>query len=131
MNLLTEEIRLVRQKNLGPLDFSEIEDQRRNLLGSRARRVSEAVEEITERSCLLDDVVQDFLLIRLEREARDLCLPFLEIFKLRPCSVARDLSAPVTDRTSVFVKFLDFPPSDFQTFAVIPIRQALVTSLDE
>lgn len=60
------------------------------------------------------------LLIRLEREARNLGLPLEEIFKFWASSISRDLLSPIADRTSIFVALLDFAPSNFQAFAMVP-----------
>lgn len=48
MNLLPEEIGLVREKDLGPFNLPQIKDQGWNLLRRRASSIGEALEEVAE-----------------------------------------------------------------------------------
>ena len=47
-------------------------------------------------------------------------MPSLEVFKFRSGCIARDLDPVVTDRTCVFLVVFDFPPSDLETFSMVP-----------
>lgn len=120
VNFLSEEVRLIGKQNFGPLYLAQIKYQGRHLLRGRASSVTKAVEKITEGSCLVHDAVKNLFLIWLEREARYLSLPILEIFKLWACSVTGNLLAPITNRACILVEFLDLAARDFQTFAMIP-----------
>lgn len=70
--------------------------------------------------CLGDDLFKDFFLLWLEWEVWDLALPLSKILKLRTSSISRDLDAPVADRTSISLCFLDFTTCDLQTLSMIP-----------
>lgn len=122
VDLLPEQIRLIRQKNLGSLNLTQIEDQGRDFFSSSARSIGKPLQEIAERCRLVQDTLKDLLLIRLEREARYLGLPLEEIFKFWASSISGDLLSPIADRTSVFVALLDFAPSNFQAFAMVPSK---------
>lgn len=75
MDLLSEEVGFVRQQDLRAFYLSEIEYQCGNLLSRGACGVGEAMEEVSETNCLINDVVQGLFLIRLERQACDFGLP--------------------------------------------------------
>lgn len=126
MDLLSEEIRFIGQKNFGTLDLSQIENQRGNFLGGCARGIRETLEEISERSRLADDAIQDLFLVRLEREGGDLGLPVLQVLQLRTGCIARNLLSPIANRTRVFVELLNFAPSNLKAFTMVPKNLLLV-----
>lgn len=69
---------------------------------------------------VVDDAREEVFLVGLEGERFDLVLPLDQVFELGARGVARDLDAPVTDGTGVFLVLLDFAPRDLEAFAVVP-----------
>lgn len=76
---------------------------------------------VAEVLSVVDDTSQHVFFFWLERQYLDFVLPLNEVFKLGPSGVARNLDAPVTYWTSVFLIFFYLATRDFETFAVIPV----------
>jgi hypothetical protein len=79
VDLLSEEVRLEGQENLGSFDFAKVEYQSGHFLGGCAGSICEAMKEIAKGRCLVDDALQNFFLFRLERQSCDLRVPILKI----------------------------------------------------
>jgi hypothetical protein len=112
MDLLTEKVCLVRQQDFCALDLSEIKNKRRNLFVGCASRIGKTLKKVTKGSGLIYDIVENVFFIGLKWQGQSFCLPFLQVFEFRTSGITRDLSAPVTNRTGVLVKFLDFASRD-------------------
>lgn len=120
MDLLTEEVGFISEKNFSSLNLPQIEYQCRNFLRGGASSIGEALQKIPEGSSLIDYVLQNLFFVGLERQVWDFSLPIQEIFNLWASGVARYLSAPITDWARILVELLDLTSSDLQALAMVP-----------
>jgi hypothetical protein len=67
MDFLPEEICLKGEKNFGAFNFAQVENQGGHFLSCSASSISEAMQEVTERSSLVDDALKNLFFLRLER----------------------------------------------------------------
>lgn len=117
---MTQEIGLVGKKDVGTLDLSEVEAERSDLVWRNCQGVDVWTDVVSESLSRLDDACEGLFFLGLERKGFQLVLPGNELFELGARSIARNLQTPVTDRTSVFVVFLDLAACDFETFSMVP-----------
>jgi hypothetical protein len=120
MNLLSEEVGLECQENLGALNLAQVEYQSGHLFRCCAGSIGETMQEIAESSRLVDNAFENFFLFRLEGQSCDFRVPILEILQLGASSIAGNLLSPIADWASVLVKLLNFAARNLQTFAMIP-----------
>lgn len=123
IQLLPEEVRFVREENVGSLNLSKVEPLRRDLLVriDKIVRVDEGSNKTTEILGSIDNTRQALFLVGLKGQLGNLCLPGLEILQLWACRIAGNLDTPITNRTCIVLVFLVFTTSNFQALAMIPV----------
>jgi hypothetical protein len=67
MNFLPEKVCLKGEKNFSTFDFAQVEYQGRDFLGCSASSIREAMQEIAERSSLVDNTLENLFFLGLER----------------------------------------------------------------
>ena len=120
MELLTEEVGLMRKQNLSAFDLAKIEALGGDFFRCDHHWIGVGLHELFELLAGGDDLLERVLFLRLERKCGDLHLPVLQIFQLRTRRITRDLHPPVTDGAGVFVIFLELTASNLQAFTVVP-----------
>jgi len=68
-----------------------------------------------------DDLLEDCFLLRLEREAWNFSLPIDQVLKLWASCITWNFDTVIADWTGVIVVFFYLAPSNFETFAMIPV----------
>jgi len=124
IQLLPKEICLVREEDIRPLNLSQVESLRRDLLVrvDKVVRVDVRTNEVAEIFGSIDNARQALFLVGLERQLRNLGLPSLKILQLWSCRITRNLDTPITNRTRIVLVFLVPPTSNLQALAMVPAR---------
>src|SRR3569833_657781 len=122
--LLAEVIRLISQQDLGSLDLPQVEALRLGLAGRREDGVAVRRDVRAEILGVIDNPLEHLLLLRLERERRDLLVPADQRLQRGARCVSWYLDPPVADRACVLIILLDLAASYFQALAVVPRRAA-------
>ena len=120
MDFLTEEVCLEAQKDLGTLDLTEIEALCRYFSRVGHHRIDMRAQEVSKGLSGGHDIFKYRFLFGLEGQIGNLLLPKYQVFELWTGCVTRDFDSIVADRAIIFVVFLNFPPSNLETFAMIP-----------
>ena len=121
MELLSEEVGFVGEQDVGTFDLAEVETLSRDFVGCCHDRIGKGTNEISEVLCLVNNVLNSTFLLWLEGQAGNLRLPVLQVFELWSSCITRYLDSMVTDRTGVFVLFLQFATRDLEAFPMIPM----------
>ena len=121
MELLSEEVGFVGEQDVGTFDLAEVETLSRDFVGCCHDRIGKGTNEISEVLRLVNNVLNSTFLLGLEGQARNLRLPVLQVFELWSSCVTWYLDSMVTDRTGVFVLFLQFATRDLEAFPMIPM----------
>lgn len=112
MKLLTEEIGLEAQQNLGSFDLTEVKALRSHLFRVGHDGVDVRPHKVAECFSSADDLIKHIFLFGLEWQTGNFLLPLNQIFKLWTGCVARDLDTVVTYRACVVVIFFDLATRD-------------------
>jgi hypothetical protein len=120
VQLLAEEVGLVREQYLRTLDLSQVETLRVGLCLGGENGVAVSRYVVSELLAVVDDLSQNIFLLGLEGKSQNLLEPRYQIFKLRSRGITRDLDAPVADWAGVLVFVLDFTSGNLQTLSMVP-----------
>jgi len=121
VQLLSEEVCLVSEKYLGALDLAQVESLRLSFIGRCHDRVAIASYAVSKVLRIINDLLENLLFFRLEWQIRYFVVPVDQCLKSWSRGIGGDLDPPVTDGTGVLVILFDFPTSDLQALAVVPV----------
>lgn len=91
MKLLTKEVGLISEEDIGTLNLAKIEAKSSDLVRRDCQWVDVRSDVIPEGHSGVDDRTKGVLLLRLEWEVCHLFKPIDELFKLRSCGISRNL----------------------------------------
>ena len=120
MELLTEKVCFIREKDFCAFNLSQVEALRLRLFCGSHDRIAEGSHVLPELLGIVDYLLQNLLFIGLEGQRRNLILPGLQIFQLGSSGITRNPYSPVADRTGILLVFLHLAPSNLQAFTMIP-----------
>lgn len=119
-----EEVCFMCQEDLRAFNLPQIKAHSWNLSrGEPECRCRIWANILPEIGCCFNNIVEAFQLIGNERKTWNLIVPLDEVFKLRPSCIPGYLHTIVTDRTGIFVIFLDLASGYLKTFSMIPFQK--------